>query len=739
MAADLLTLTGTVEGVIYKNVANGYIVLEIDCNNELICVVGNLGDIAEGEKLLLTGNYINTQKYGRQFKADTCERTPPETKSEIRRYLASGIIRGVGPSLAKKITEKFGEDTLYIIENDAIKLCEVKGITDERAKYISDEYKRICNVKNVVSFLSEYGLAPQTAVSVWQRYENSSVDVLKENPYILCQYGIDIDFESADKIGKNFSIDSCDSNRVNAAISYVLKENANNGHTCLPLEILQQQVCEFYDVSIDAFDITLDEGIDKADFAILTSGNKSRIYLSHYYQAERYVADKLALMLKLNTDAGRDFSDEIEIIENQEGIKYETLQKAAINGCLSNTLFILTGGPGTGKTTTLNAVIKLLKQKNKSLYLAAPTGRAAKRMSDLTGENAKTIHRLLEVDMTKDNLLTFKRNELNPLKVDVVIIDEVSMVDVLLFESLLRALKPDCKLILVGDFNQLPSVGAGNVLRDLISSDIIPTVELREIFRQAAESLIVTNAHKIVRGEMPELDIRSKDFFFMDAQTDEEIARLVIELTKTRLPKTYNYNSFDDIQVLTPTKMGTAGTKELNKSLQLALNPPSKNRKEIRYFDIAFREGDKVMQIANDYDVDWKKNGEKGKGVFNGDIGIIVEIDAYSGNLLINFEGRVASYTSTMLNRIEHAYAVTIHKSQGSEYNAVIIPLTDRSYQLLYRNLLYTGVTRAKSILVVIGKRNVVRTMVDSDRKTLRYSNIKPLLIAKHRKDNEDI
>lgn len=738
MDEGLLTLTGTVESVIYQNASNGYIVFEIDASGSLVSVVGYLGEVGAGEKVSLSGEYITSPKYGKQFKAQSCERMPPETTDEIKRYLGSGIIRGLGPSLAKKIGDHFGEDSLYIIESEPHRLEEVSGVTSDRAAYIHTEYKRICSVKTIISFLGEFGLSPQTAVAVWQRYDNSSVEEIKKNPYILCEFGIDVPFETADRLAHHYNIDSCDHNRVQAAISHILLKNAQNGHTCVPMEQLQRIVCEDYEVGRDPFDITLDDGIEAGVFGILTAGKRSRIYLAPYHQAEMYISTKLAEMLKLSAASQTDFSEEIGGIEWAEGISYETLQKAAINGCMGNNLFILTGGPGTGKTTTLNAVIQLLKAKKHSLALAAPTGRAAKRMSDLTGEEAKTIHRLLEVEMTAEGQISFKRNELNPLKKDVVIIDEMSMVDVLLFESLLRAVKPDCKLIMVGDANQLPSVGAGNVLRDLIAAEIIPTVELKEIFRQAAESLIVTNAHKIVAGKMPEMDVRDKDFFFMERGSDEEIARLVIDLNKRRLPDTYKISPFDDIQVLSPTKMGAAGTRELNRHLQMALNPRSMKKREIKFYDIIYREGDKVMQITNDYDVNWKKNGEKGMGIFNGDIGIIVEIDPHSGNLLINFEGRAASYTSTMLNKIEHAYAITIHKSQGSEYNAVIMPITDRSQMLLYRNLLYTGVTRAKNILILIGRRDTVQQMVDSDRRTLRYSNIKPLLIAKYRKTQTD-
>jgi exodeoxyribonuclease V alpha subunit len=738
MDSVLITLTGTVDGVIYKNPANGYIVLELEAEEGLVGVVGNLGDIAEGEKLTLTGSYIESPKYGKQFKAATCERMPPETKNEIRRYLGSGIIRGVGPALAKKITDMFGEQALDVIENDPQALVEITGINADKAIYIGSEYKKICSVKSIISFLSEYGLAPQTAIYAWQKYDNSSVSLIKENPYLLCGEGIDADFESVDRMAYELGIDSCNTNRVIAAVTFVLRANSEAGHTCLPEEVLKRQVCENYDVSSDAFDIALEDGVKSGVFTVLSGGKHARVFLTGFYKAERYIADKLADMLKLGDKAERDYSAEIEGIEFAEGIKYEVLQKDAIAGCLTNGIFILTGGPGTGKTTALNAVIKICKSLRKSIVLAAPTGRAAKRMSEITGENARTIHRLLEVNMTNENLLSFKRNELNPLSYDIIIIDEMSMVDTLLFEALLRAVKLGTTLIMVGDSNQLPSVGAGNVLGDMLDTGLIPSAELREIFRQAAESLIVTNAHKIIGGEEPELGIRDKDFFFMECPNDYEISRLIVELVKSRLPKTYNYSPIDDIQVLTPTKLGAAGTKELNRVLQSALNPPVKGKKELRMFEPPFREGDKVMQTVNDYDVLWQKGTEKGKGVFNGDIGVITEIDPPNGQMRVNFDGRVAFYSGNMPAKLEHAYAVTIHKSQGSEYNAVIIALTERSQRLLYRNLLYTGVTRAKNILIAVGSRRVITQMTENFMKTARYSCLKPLLIAKFRKESEE-
>lgn len=723
------TISGTVEEIVYKNSENGYIVLVLNCDNSPETVVGTLGDIVEGETLCLHGSYVANAKYGRQFKAVACERTMPTTEEEIRHYLGSGIIKGVGPAMAKKIVAAYGTEALEIIENNPKRLCELNGITVDKALYIGTEFRRISGMKTVIEFLQRYDIGPVTASLVWKVHEGESVANLKENPYLLCSGDFEIDFTVADRIASDLGLSMFSMNRIKAGISYVLRENAFGGHTCIPRERLCETTCRALNIDEDSFDKALFEGMQEGQFAELEFKRRTYIYLYEYFAAETNIVQKISEMLKLSAPLRKDYSDEIAAIEMAEGIEYESLQKAAINAALGNNLFILTGGPGTGKTTTLNAVIKLCRAKKKRLLLAAPTGRAAKRMADITGQNAKTIHRLLEVDFSnKTNKLKFKHNRSNPLPADVIIIDEVSMVDTLLFDALLSAVKSESTLILVGDSNQLPSVGAGNVLRDLIATGLIPTVELKEIFRQAAESLIVTNAHKIVHGEMPELDNRKKDFFFMPTSGDEETARLVIQLTQMRLPKTYDYSPIDDIQVLSPTKMGTAGTKELNRSLQLALNPPARTKKEIRFFDVVFRTNDKVMQIKNDYDVVWKKNGDSGTGIFNGDIGIITDVDTQNGILTIDFDGRKAIYTTEMFSKLEHAYAVTIHKSQGSEYKAVVMPLTMISGNLLYRNLLYTGVTRAKEILIIVGSREAVSAMVENNRKTLRYSCIKQML-----------
>lgn len=732
-------LSGSVEDVIYKNADNGYTVINLGCDEGLIAVVGNLGDVNEGERLSLRGGWITSPKYGRQFKAAMCERSMPETESEISAYLGSGVIKGLGPAIAKKIVKQFGTEALDIIDNDCMQLTVIKGITSDKALYISNEYHKITGVNEVIKFLGEYNFGPAHAISVWSAFEHDSIKQIKTNPYILCTSGIDIDFRSVDRMAADLGFDAENSDRVRAGIVYVLHENANAGHTCLPTEKLRESVCDNLGIERRQFESCLDDCEEKDWVVRITLGKREFVYLPEYYLAETYIAKKLAFMLRTSAQYEKDYSDEIRGVEFSENIQYEDLQRAAISACLTGSVFILTGGPGTGKTTTLNGVIKILKAQKKRILLCAPTGRAAKRMSDLTGEPARTIHRLLEVDFTAKGELKFKRNETNPLPADVVIADEMSMVDALLMCSLVRAIKPTSKFIMVGDSNQLPSVGAGNVLKDLIASHYIPSVELKEIFRQAAQSLIVTNAHRIVNGEFPVLDDRQNDFFFMNKSLESDIAELVIQLAKQRLPDTYGFSSIDDIQVLCPTKMGMAGTKELNKQLQSALNPPSQNKAELKFFDVIFRTGDKVMQTKNDYDVLWTKNNEKGSGIFNGDIGIIRSVDRFSQNVTIDFEGRVAIYTSEMLRRLEHAYAITIHKSQGSEYDAVIIPITAFTHNLLYRNLLYTGVTRAKKMIIVIGTKELVKTMVDNNRKMLRYSLLRPLLEKEmNHKDTEE-
>lgn len=722
-----VTLTGTVEDVVFTNEENGYTVADLDCGGELVTVVGILGDVRDGETLTLVGEYINSPKYGRQFKAEVCERSLPNTESAVRKFLGSGVISGVGPAMAKRIVASFGSRTLEVIENDPAQLSSIKGITAESAQKIGEEFRRISGLRRAVTYFARYSISPAVVAAAWKKYELHTIQAVEDNPWCLCSGGIDLPFREADRLARAMDFPMDSEERIVAGIIWCLRTNANNGHTCLRENDLSDAVTYELQVNEKQCWNGLIIAEQRGEVVRCDKYDDKFVFLTEYYKAECYIAEKLAEMIKRNDCGDVNFSEEIAGIEWEQGIQYEALQREAISGCMNNHVFILTGGPGTGKTTTLNAVINLCRKRNLKMKLAAPTGRAAKRMADLTGAPAQTIHRLLEVDFSTSSH-AFKRKEENPLTCDVLIIDEMSMVDTLLMESLLHAVRPRTRLIMVGDSNQLPSVGAGNILHDLIAGGRVPMVELKEIFRQAAQSLIVTNAHRIVRGEMPVLNDRRNDFFFMPTETEEETLRLVIELCKTRLPNTYGYSALEDIQVLCPSRIGTVGTQNINKELQLALNPPAKNRPEVKYGSTLFRTGDKIMQTKNDYDAEWRRGAELSHGIFNGDIGIIRRADKVNSKLDIDFDGRMTTYGGDMMKKIEHAYAVTIHKSQGSEYPAVIIPLPNGMDRLTYRNLLYTAVTRAKSILILIGTAGKVRSMVENDRRALRYSCLKPML-----------
>ncbi|MGN1120636.1 MAG: ATP-dependent RecD-like DNA helicase [Oscillospiraceae bacterium] len=725
-AVELRSINGTVEDVIFFNEENGYIVIDMDVDGELVSAVGNMGDVREGERLLLYGDYENNPKHGRQFHAQIFERTLPDNANAIRKYLGSGVIRGVGPAMAKKIVAAFGNDAFDVIENEPHKLSALKGVTTERALAISEDFRRITGLRKAMTFFSKFGIQPVYIAAAWKAYGGFTIDAVKRNPYCLCENGIELPFRDADRVALEMGLAQDSPERARAGLLWLLRLYAGNGSTCVLESSLLDNTALELGISekrcYEALCILETDG----DVVITDKYDGKLVFLSEYYSAECYIAEKLAHMIK-HGGSDTDFSDEIAAIEWTENITYEEIQKQAINGCMNNHVFILTGGPGTGKTTTLNAVIALCKQRGLKIKLAAPTGRAAKRMADLTGAPAQTIHRLLEVDFAAGGN-AFKRNAENPLSCDVLIIDEMSMVDTLLMASLLQSLKGKTRLIMVGDSNQLPSVGAGNILRDLIDSGRVPMVELKQIFRQAAESLIVTNAHAIVNGQYPVLNDRKNDFFFMPSDSEENTLRLVVELCKTRLPKCYGFDPLDDIQVLCPSRMGTVGTRSLNEQLQLALNPPSRDKREVTFMNIPFREGDKIMQTKNDYDVEWRRGDEKCHGIFNGDIGKIISADKPNERLTIDFDGRRAEYESDMLKKIEHAYAVTIHKSQGSEYPAVIIPLPNGMDRLSYRNLLYTGVTRAKKILILIGSVNKVYSMVNNVNRTKRFTCLRPML-----------
>lgn len=722
-----VTLTGTVEDVVFYNEDNGYIVVDLDCGGELVTVVGNLGDVREGESLTLLGEYINSPKYGRQFKAEVCERSLPNTESAVRKFLGSGVIAGIGPAMAKRIVTAFGSRTLEMIENDPGQLSSIKGISPESAKKIGEDFRRIAGLRKAVTYFARYGLSPSVVALAWKKYELNTVQAVEDNPWCLCGTGIELPFREADRVARDMDFPMDSEERILAGILWCLRENANNGHTCITENDLSDRVTYELQVNEKQFWNGLMMAEERGEITRCDKYDDKYVFLTEYYRAECSIAEKLAEMIKRSDGGEVDFSQEIAGVELEQGIRYEALQREAINGCMNNHVFILTGGPGTGKTTTLNAVISLCRKRGLKMKLAAPTGRAAKRMADLTGAPAQTIHRLLEVDFSSKSH-AFKRREDNPLTCDVLIIDEMSMVDTLLMDSLLKAIRPRTRLIMVGDSNQLPSVGAGNILRDLISSGRVPAVELKEIFRQAAQSLIVTNAHRIVDGEMPILNDRRSDFFFMESASEEDTLRLVVDLCKHRLPASYGYSPLEDIQVLCPSRIGVVGTQNINKELQLALNPPAKGRSEVKFGNALFRNGDKIMQTRNDYDVEWRKGAELSHGIFNGDIGLIRTADKVNNRLEIDFDGRKATYDAEMMKKIEHAYAVTIHKSQGSEYPAVIIPLPNGMDKLTYRNLLYTAVTRAKSTLILIGTVRKVQSMVENDRRMMRYSCLKPML-----------
>ena len=728
MEHDVLHIEGTVETVLFKNEANGYVVLDLDAGGELITVVGELGDVEEGEGLILEGSYVTHRKFGTQFRAEYCERKLPDTVVNIEKYLASGAVKGIGPGLAKKIVNVFGAQTLEVMEHDPMRLSEIKGISTAKCQEIADEARKLFALRCILSFFSQYDIKSQFAMRTYRKFGGDSMQLLQLNPYILCGDTIELDFRKADSIAYDLHIGKNDDKRVIAGMQYILRANTSLGHSCLPLEVLQTKASAALGVSEQDFYKSYNTALNDNELFEYIKNDREYVYLPDYFYAEQFIADRIHILRNFSSPHDFNYDTLINIEEEEHNIKYESLQRQAITTAVSKGLMILTGGPGTGKTTTLNAIISIFEKRGSRVLLAAPTGRAAKRMSDLTGGEAKTIHRLLEVVYDAGGRTVFAHNENNPLECDVLVIDEMSMVDVLLFEKLLRAVRLGCKLIMVGDSDQLPSVGAGNLLGDLISSGIVPTVELKEIFRQARQSCIVTNAHRIVAGEYPDLTRKDNDFFCFKREDTEKSVRLVAELTKLRLPKAYGYSPTDDIQILTPSRKGALGSVELNKVLQQEINPPSKDKKEYKSFVFTFREGDKVMQTKNNYDIVWSRGSEQGTGIFNGDIGKIQKISPASMTAVIDFDGRIASYPFDLLVQVELAYAITVHKSQGCEFEAVILPITSGFDKLCYRNLLYTAVTRAKKLLILIGTEEVIHTMVDNNRRTKRYTCLKNML-----------
>ena len=722
---QLLEMSGSVEDIVFRNEKNGYSILEMNNGQELVTVVGTLPWVNVGEILHVMGKWTKHPTFGVQFKAEAFERYRPETASAMLKYLSSGAIRGIGPATAVKIVEAFGENTLKVLEEEPERLSSIKGITRAKALKIGEEFRQTHGVRDAMEFLCGYGLSPEEALRVWKVMGPSCTDLVRENPYSICEEEIGVPFERADEIAAALERPQDDAWRVRAGVEYVLRHNLNNGHTCIPADKVTAAAAGMLGVPVSCTEEALAELIADGTLVRRELEGRPFVFLPRLFRAEVYAASRILTMLRFPAQPIAGADAYIESIESETGMQYAERQREAIREALNKGLLILTGGPGTGKTTTLNAIIRILKAQGEKVLLGAPTGRAAKRMSELTGEEAKTIHRLLQVEWDENDRQTFAKNEKNLLDCDALILDELSMVDVPLFDAVLRALPLGCRLIMVGDCDQLPSVGPGNVLGDLIASGKVPVVQLTEIFRQSMQSLIVTSAHRIVAGEMPELSNHTSDFFFLPCADAGELSALIADLCRRRLPNSYGYSPMTDIQVLTPGRKGELGTAELNRKLQEALNPPEKGKKEITIRGVLFREGDKVMQVKNDYHIGWTKfDGTTGEGVFNGDLGILCGIDRKASTLTVQMDDRLVLYELDMASELELAYAMTVHKSQGNEFPAVVMPVFPGPSQLSYRNLLYTAVTRAKELLILAGTRQALAAMVENNRRTRRYSGL---------------
>ena len=726
---NMLQLEGAVENIVYRNEQNGYTVLEIADGEDLITAVGIMPQASVGDTVNLTGFFITHKTYGKQFSVSACEICRPTESADILKYLSSGAIKGIGSVTAQRLVSEFGESTLDVMENQPDRVARLRGITESKALAFSAQLKANTGVRTLMLFLGEYGISNTSSVKIYNAFGAGCVEKIKENPYILCSGEFGVTFENADFIAKRENLESESNVRLRAGITYVLKHNEQNGHTCLPKNKLIEISSQLLQANPELVAGCMDEMIFDRSVIGDKIGDEDFVFTTQLHLIETYIASRVKMMLEFDAEKIDDIEQEIKICEKNDGIEYAELQKQAVTSALTEVMLILTGGPGTGKTTTLNAIINILKRKGKKVLLSAPTGRAAQRMSEVTGDEAKTLHRMLEVSWDKQDNPVFNKNERNQLKCDALIIDEVSMVDSYIFESVMRALPLGCRLILVGDSDQLPSVGPGNVLGDLIESGVVPVIRLNEIFRQAQKSLIVTNAHKIVNGVMPDLKKVDKDFFFIYKSDKTSGAETILDLCSERLPKAYGYSPLENIQVLSPSKKGELGTAELNRKLQARLNPKSDDKAEVTIGSKTFRTGDKVMQIKNNYDISWyKDNGETGEGIFNGDIGIIQNIDKKSKSIKINFYDKTAVLTYDYASELDFAYAITVHKSQGNEFDAVVIPMFSGPPQLYYRNLLYTAVTRAKKTLILVGVPQTVEYMVNNNRRTKRYSGLKEFL-----------
>ncbi len=723
-------IAGYVDHIIFQNSDNGYTVLSLVCEDDEIICVGMCKGVSEGENLEIEGEYIEHPMYGRQFKIVSFQTVAPKDKLSMERYLGSGAIKGVGPALAKRIIKKFGEDTFRIMEEEPERLAEIKGISDRKAREIAEQMEEKKDLRDALVYLQQFGISNTLAIKIYDTYGMQLYGVMKENPYRLAEDIRGVGFKIADNIAAKIGIHTDSDYRIRSGLLYTLLQAVNEGHCYLPIDLLLGRASNLLRVEGDNIRPQIDNMV--MDRKLIVKGQA--VYASGYYYAELACArmlHELNIPMRENIDRVRKILDNIT---RESGMDPDELQYRAVIEAIQNGLFILSGGPGTGKTTTINMIIRYFEHEGCDIYLGAPTGRAAKRITEATGYEARTIHRMLELngalsDDDKRNV-RFEKNEENPLEADVVIIDEMSMVDIQLFQALLKAITPGTRLILVGDVNQLPSVGPGQVLRDVMESNVFPMVILQKIFRQASESDIVVNAHHINKGEQIALDNKSRDFFLLERNDVNVIYKHMIQLIRDKLPKYVKASSYD-IQVLTPMRKGHLGVEILNGILQQYLNPPDEKKKEYQQGETIYRVGDKVMQIRNNYQLEWEvvsKYGipiDKGLGIFNGDTGLIREIRESSSELVVEYdEGRRVTYPFSLLEELELAYAITIHKSQGSEYPAVIMPLLNGPKMLFNRNLLYTGITRAKTCVTILGSSDTVREMIANESENKRYTSL---------------
>lgn len=724
--SDMVSVNGTIESVVYHNDQNDYTVLEIaDEGGALVTAVGAVPLPVEGERVLLQGMWTYHKEYGRQFSFSSCEKDLPSEVDDILKYLSSRSVKGVGPVTAVKIVNRFGKETFDVMDKHPEWLADIPGITLKKAAAIAESFKQNEGVRGVMMFCKDYIGAGQVT-RVYKAFGPGAVGLIRENPYILCENACDIPFQKADEIAHALGFAPDHTERVFSGLRYVLLYNARtSGHTCLPYEKLLATGAALLELPSDRVKETLDDLLAVRRLLSYHADGAHYVMTGEVYNAERHIALKLLeLQTTVRPYAAADISAMIDRIELRFGIEYALLQREALYESLRCGVMILTGGPGTGKTTVIKAMLAIFKNLGMKTVLAAPTGRAAKRMSEATGEEAKTVHRMLEMERTGEDRAHFMRNEANPLEEKVVIIDEVSMIDLVLMDALLAALRRGTRLILIGDASQLPSVGAGNVLADMIATEKVRTICLTQIFRQSRESLIVTNAHKINGGEMPILGVTDNDFFYLRRDDEGTIADTVSELMLKRLPKAYGAAIRDRIQVITPSRKGAGGVEILNEILQAAINPPTQCKRERAAHGLVFREGDRVMQVANNYEIEWEKNGVTGAGLFNGDIGTIEQIHTGERYMKIRFDDRLVTYGFDYLEDLELAYAITVHKSQGSEYQVVIIPVYSCPPMLRTRNLLYTAVTRARRMVILVGRADLVREMVQNNREILRYTTL---------------